>query len=675
MSGCGVWGSVLMRNFTQEEYRLAANVIRGLSIDAIQKANSGHPGLPLGMADVAAVLWLRYLKTCPRFSKWPSRDRFVLSGGHGSAMLYSLLHLAGYKVSLDDLRNFRQLGSCTPGHPELGVTDGVEATTGPLGQGLANAVGMAAAERMLAARFNKPDAPLFDNQTYVFCGDGDMMEGISHEAASLAGHLKLSKLTVFYDSNDITIEGAAGLASSDNTAERFKAYGWKTLSVDGHDYGQIDSAIRRALKSDAPTLIICRTVIGWGSPNKAGSAKAHGEPLGEEEKRLTKRALGLPEDADFYVPDAVRKMFAARNSSMARLCSKWKRMFKEQVSGNPEMAAKWEAFFGGGVPEGLFSESPVFDKPCATRAASGACIQAAALRMPCLVGGSADLAPSNKSWIEDGGTVSSDDFSGRNFHFGIRELGMCAVQNGMIIYGGLRVFSATFFVFSDYMRPAIRVAALSGIPAIYVFSHDSFYVGEDGPTHEPVEQLAALRAMPNVTVIRPADPTETPAAWLAALRNTSGPTAILVTRQTLPLIDRNAYPPASMLEKGAYVLWQRVGGVPDVIVIASGSETVTALKAAQSVGDLNVRVVNMPSWELFEKQPEEYRFSVLDPRCRRRVVVEAGSSFGWERYAGAGAKMITLDTYGASAPYSELERKYGFTVDNVAAVIRRSTAV
>lgn len=652
------------------DYAAAANTIRGLAMDIVQKANSGHPGMPMGMADVAAVLWLKHLNTSATDPLWPGRDRFVLSCGHGSALLYSLLHLAGYPVSIDDLKRFRQLGSITPGHPEFGRTPGVETTTGPLGQGIANAVGMALARHMLAARFDSADPSWFNNYTYVFCGDGDMMEGISHEAASLAGHLKLGRLIAFYDSNKISIEGSTDAAFTEDVAARFKAYGWKILTVDGHDFDQIDKAIRKAKRNlDAPTLVVCQTVIGKGSPNKAGTAKSHGEPLGIDEVKLAKQALGLP-DADFHVPEEVHALFERRNAATRRLAARWKHLHKAALKASPEFAARWKAHFEPEFPDSLEAALPSFEKPTATRAASGTVIQALAKALPCFVGGSADLAPSTKTWIDGVPAVKAGDFSGRNLQFGVREHAMAAIQNGMLYYGGLRPFTATFFVFSDYLRPAARVAAISHLPAIYVFTHDSFYVGEDGPTHEPVEHIAALRAMPNMTVIRPADPTETGAAWLAALRNTTGPTALLLTRQNLPVIDRVKYPAASMLAKGAYTMVQTGEDKPDLIILASGSEVSLALKAAEQLADVNVRVVNMPSWELFAKQPKAYRDAVIDPACTRRLVVEAATSFGWAKYAGTHGTYVTLDRYGDSAPYQDLEKAFGFTVENVVAKAR-----
>ncbi len=654
---------------TPESLNIAANTIRGLAMDGVQAAKSGHPGAPMGLADIAAVLWLKYLKHDPADSRWPDRDRFVLSGGHGSMLLYSLLHLSGYKLPLAELKRFRQVDSLTPGHPEYGHTDGVETTTGPLGQGIATGIGMAIAERMAAARYNAGDAdPVVDHRTWIFCGDGDLEEGISHEACSLAGHLKLDRVTLFYDSNNITIEGPTSLALSDDPKKRFQAYNWHVLEIDGHDFGQIDRAIRKAMKlTGKPVAVICKTHIGKGSPNKQDSHEAHGAPLGEEEVRLTKRALGLPEDQFFHVPEEVYAAFRASASKGKRVHNKWSRRFKEWSAANPDKAAQWQAAFEDRLPADIEASLPVFDpsKAVATRSASGIVLNALAKRLPQLVGGSADLAPSNMTWLKDMGEIKPGDFAGRNFHFGVRELAMAAVMNGVQVHGGFRIFGGTFFVFSDYCRPAMRLAALMGLPVIYVYTHDSFYVGEDGPTHEPVEQIAALRTMPNVTVIRPADPTETGAAWIAALKNRRGPTALLLTRQNMQVIDRSLYPAASNLEKGAYTLWQSGTGTPELTIIATGSEVEIALAAAKRLEGRNVRVVSMPSWELFAAQPAAYRDSVIDPACRRRLAVEAGVPFGWERHIGAEGAIIALDTYGASGPYKELAKKFGFTEDNV----------
>ncbi len=657
---------------TAEDFELVANTIRGLSMDGVQKANSGHPGMPMGMADVASVLFLKHLIHCPSDPGWPDRDRFVLSAGHGSMLLYSLLHLSGYDLPMEELQSFRQLDSKTPGHPEYGETVGVETTTGPLGQGCGNAAGMALAEQMLAARFNTDEHALVDHHTYVICGDGDLMEGVSHEAFSLAGHLGLNKLIVFYDSNRITIEGSTDLAYSDNVRRRFQGYNWNVLEIDAHDYAQIDRAIRRAKREKTrPTLIIANSHIGKGSPNKQDTHDSHGAPLGEEEIALTKQALGMPPDL-FHVPERVREVFAARSRSLKRKANKWRRELKAYAEACPDAAATWNAAQDSALPADLESYLPEFpaDSAVATRSASGKVIQGVTRALPYLVGGSADLAPSNKTLIDDGGDVGPGAFAGRNLHFGIREHAMGAMQNGMALHGGLRVYSATFFVFADYFRPAIRLAALMKLPVIYVLTHDSFYVGEDGPTHEPVEHLASLRCIPGLTMIRPADPTETAAAWVAALKNTTGPTAIALTRQNLPVIDREAHPPASSLEKGGYTLWQSGEGLPDVIVIGTGSEVDLALQAARHLADQgNIRVVSMPSWELFDAQSEAYREDVLPAGCGNRLAVEAGVSQGWDRYVGSGGRTISLDRFGASAPYKQLAEKFGFTVDNVVSAI------
>jgi len=662
-----------MPTLNTDDLKLVANTIRGLAIDGVQAANSGHPGMPMGMADVAAVLWLKHLKHCSANPKWPDRDRFVLSGGHGSMLLYSLLHLSGYKLPIDELKRFRQLGSLTPGHPEYGHTDGVETTTGPLGQGIGNAVGMALAERMLAARFNTETYAPVDHRTWVFCGDGDLMEGLSHEACSLAGHLRLDRLVMFYDSNRITIEGHTDLAMSDDAKKRFQSYNWHVIEIDGHDYNQIDAAIRRALRlTGKPVCIICKTHIGQGSPNKVDSHESHGAPLGVEEVKLTKRNLGLPEDQFFYVPETVYQLFAERSAKMLRAQNKWARTVKTWQQAEPTKADLWRKHMQDELPADLESLLPAFDpaKPMATRSASGVVINALCKTLPQLVGGSADLAPSTMTLMKGEGSVGSNAYTGRNFHFGIREHAMLSAMNGMALHGGFRVFGATFFVFSDYCRPAIRLAAIMNLPVIYVFTHDSFYVGEDGPTHEPVEHIAALRCIPGLTVIRPSDPTETAAAWVAALKHKSGPVALLLTRHNMAVISRTEYPAANNLEKGAYTLWQNGSGTPDLTLLATGSEVELALAAARQLTGVHVRVVSMPSWECFAAQPQAYRDSVLDPQCPRRLALEAGSSFGWDRWIGQNGGTITLDHFGSSGPYKDLAKAFGFTVENVLAKAR-----
>ncbi len=668
-----------MNDKERADFTLAANTIRCLSADAIQKAKSGHPGLPMGMADVASVLWLKYLKHDPLNPQWPDRDRFVLSGGHGSMLLYSLLHLSGYGLTIDDLKQFRQFGSLTPGHPEYGHTAGVETSTGPLGQGIANGVGMALAEKMLAERLNGGlgDFKPVSHKTIVMCGDGDLQEGISHEACALAGRLALDNMILIYDSNKITIEGSTDLADATDAAMRFKAYGWRVLEMDGHDYADIDRTLRKAFanKSGKPTIIITRTTIGKGSPNKQGTAGCHGAPLGDDEIRLVKQGLGFDPDKSFFVPAEVYAAFEKRTRSMHRLSLKWKRQFKVWNAMNPELSAAWRRHFSGELPDNLESLLPAFDlaKPVATRAASGAVLNAIAPSLPQLIGGSADLAPSNNTYLKGLGDVGPGAFGGRNLHFGIRELGMSAIMNGIAVHGGFKVFGGTFFVFSDYCRPALRVASMMKLPVIFVFTHDSFYVGEDGPTHEPVEQIAALRAMPGVTVLRPAEATEVAAAWLWALRSAKGPVALLLSRQNLDIIDRTKFPAASMLEKGAYTLWQSGKGAPDAIAIATGSEVGLALSAAKKAAEetgKNIRVVSMPSRELFAAQPAAYREEVLPSSCAKRLVMEAGVSFGWEGVAEPDGKILSVEGFGLSGPYKALAEHFGFTVDNATAILK-----
>lgn len=657
------------------DFSLVANTIRGLAIDGVQKANSGHPGMPMGTADFAAVLFLKYLNHCPTNPDFPDRDRFVLSAGHGSMLLYSLLHLSGYALSLDDLKSFRQWGSRTPGHPEYGLTPGVETSTGPLGQGCGNAVGMALAEAMLAERFNIGSDQIVDHHTYGLCSDGDLMEGVSHEAFSLAGHLGLHKLIMFYDCNHITIEGSTDLSYSDDVRKRFEGYHWNLLEVDGHDYTAVDQALEQALQEQQrPTLIIGNTCIGKGSPNMAGSHKTHGAPLGIEEIKATKRNLGLPEDRDFYVPEQVRTIFADRLKELEIKKREWQNAFERYRKRHPGKAKLWDLAQKNTLPEKLKSALPTFDpeKPMATRNASHKILQSLAEVVPNLVGGSADLAPSNKTLMEGRGDVGPHNFAGRNLHFGVREHAMGAILNGMALHGMFRVYGSTFFVFSDYFRPSIRLACMMHLPVIYVLTHDSFYVGEDGPSHEPVEHIDALRLIPGMTVIRPADPTETAAAWMVALKNTQGPTAILLTRQDLPVIDRTRFPSARYLEQGAYKLWQSDKGRPEVILIATGSEVSLAMDAARELAkeQLNVRVVSMPSWELFEKQSDKVKKSVLPSYCRLRLAIEAGTTMGWEKYVGPEGRIFGLNCFGASAPYKVLAEKFGFTTENIVKIVR-----
>lgn len=652
--------------------QLCINTIRTLAMDAVQRANSGHPGMPMGMADVAYVLWTRFLKHNPKDPAWPNRDRFVLSAGHGSMLLYSLLFLTGYDLTLEDLMAFRQWGSRTPGHPEYGHTPGVETTTGPLGQGFGNAVGMAIAERFLAATFNRPGFPIFDHYTYAILSDGDLMEGISHEVASLAGHLGLGKLICLYDDNDISIEGSTDITFTEDVAARFRAYRWHVQEVDGYDLEGIAAAIRAAqAETERPSLIICRTHIAYGSPNKQDKASAHGEPLGEEEVRLTKQALGWPPDAHFWVPPEVLPVFRRAVEEGEAAQARWRETFARYAREYPQEAALLERLWRGELPEGWESALPAFsptDGPMATRQASGIVLNALAKVLPTLIGGSADLAPSNQTLLKGFADFQRETPAGRNLRFGVREHGMGAILNGMALHGGLIPYGGTFLVFSDYMRPSIRLAAMMGLPVVYVFTHDSLWVGEDGPTHQPVEHLPSLRAIPNLSVIRPCDASETVEAWRAALQRRSGPTALLLTRQKVPILDRREMAGAENLSRGAYVLRDPLEGWPEVILIASGSEVHVALGAQEILAQWGVRarVVSMPSWDLFEAQPEEYRASVLPPDIPARLAVEAAVPLGWERYVGPYGDVVGVRRFGASAPYEVLMEKFGFTPQTVA---------
>lgn len=655
--------------------QMVANALRVLAMDAVQKANSGHPGMPMGAADMATVLWLRYMRFDPTRPKWPNRDRFVLSAGHGSMLLYGLLHLLGL-LTLEDLKQFRQWGSRTPGHPEYGHTPGVETTTGPLGQGFANGVGMALAERMLAARFNREGFPLFDHYTYGIVSDGDLMEGISHEAASLAGHWGLGRLIYLYDDNDISIDGPTDLAFTEDVATRFRGYGWQVLDVDGHDREAVAQALEEARRDmEHPSLIIAHTHIAYGSPHKQDTAEAHGAPLGEEEVRLTKRNLGWPEEPPFYVPqevyDYVRSIFQVRTQE----ADAWYTLLEEYRKAYPEEARMLDHFLQGTLPPDWNELVPVFGygKAVATRSASGTVLNALARKVPQLAGGSADLTPSNKTALKDETCIRKGDYRGRYIHFGVREHAMGGIANGLALHYW-RPFVATFLVFSDYMRPAIRMAALMGLPVIYIFTHDSIFVGEDGPTHQPVEHLASLRAMPNLVVIRPADANEVAEAWQVALERTEGPTALILTRQEVPTLDRTNLAPASGLRRGGYILAKEPGeGLPDAILLASGSEVALAVEAWERLiqEGIRVRVVNMASWELFEAQPHTYRETVLPPQVTARVAVEAGVSLGWERYVGPQGVVVSVECFGASAPYTVLAEKYGFTVARVVDAVRR----
>jgi transketolase len=644
--------------------RLTANTLRMLAADAVQQAKSGHPGLPLGAADVATVLWTRFLKHNPADPTWFNRDRFILSAGHGSALLYALLHLNGYPMPLEELKRFRQWDSHTPGHPEYDPQRGVETTTGPLGQGFGNAVGIAIAERMLAARFNRPEFPLVDHYTYVLASDGDLMEGVSHEAASLAGHLGLSRLIVLFDDNGISIDGPTDLTCSDDVMGRFAAYGWHTQRVDGHDMAAVDAALRAAQdETERPSLIACRTHIGYGSPRQ-DTARVHGAPLGEEDLRRTKEALDWPLEPWFNVPAAVYERLVRTRERGAAQQAEWEALWDNYRTRNPELAAQWELLVNGKLPGGWEAALPTFEgQAMATRAASGKVLDAIAPHLPWLVGGSADLTGSNNTRPQGAEGVRRDGFSSSYLFFGVREHGMGAILNGLALHG-LRPYGGTFLVFSDYMRPTIRLAAMMGLPVIYVFTHDSIGLGEDGPTHQPVEHLTALRVVPNLVVIRPADANETAAAWKTALERKEGPTALILTRQGLPVVS----PTPSEVERGAYVLAPSgaEGGIPDIVLVATGSEVHLALAARERLAEEGILawVVSMPSWELFDAQPEAYQTAVLPPGVPC-MAIEAGVTTAWARYVGARGRAIGLDRFGASAPYKVLFEELGFTVENV----------
>lgn len=643
---------------------LCVNTIRTLAMDAVQAANSGHPGAPMGLAAAAYVLWTRVLKHNPKNPAWVDRDRFVLSGGHASMLLYSMLHLSGYKLSLKEIKNFRQWGSQTPGHPEYGHTPGVETTTGPLGQGFSNAVGMAMAERHLAAIFNRGSQKIVDHHTYVMCGDGDLMEGIASEAASLAGHLGLGKLVCIYDDNKISIEGSTGLAFTENVAARFRAYHWQVLAVkDGNDLAAIEKALKEARAETAkPTLIALRTHIAYGSPNKQDTHGAHGAPLGVDEVSLTKENLGWPKNRKFYVPENVRREFSKCLDNGRKAETVWNKKFKAYAKKYPELAQNWQKAIAGILPRRWDAGIPTFrdGKAIATRAASGQVLNALAENLPTLIGGSADLAPSNNTIIKSSFDFQKNSYAGRNIRFGVREHAMGAILSGLALHKGIRPYGGTFLVFADYCRPAIRLAALMKLPVTYVFTHDSVAVGEDGPTHQPVEHLAVLRAIPGLTVIRPADATETAAAWRVAIKATDGPVALILSRQNLPVLDRSYYPSATALAKGGYILSDSKGQ-PDAILIGSGSEVSICLEAQRALArqGVAVRVVSMPSWELFERTSQSYKDAVLPLKVTARVAVEAGISMGWERYVGSRGAVVGIDRFGASAPGETVMDKYG----------------
>ncbi|MFI5359201.1 MAG: transketolase [Halanaerobiales bacterium] len=651
--------------------REIANVVRGLSADAVEKANSGHPGLPIGCADIGALLYGEVMKYDPEMPDWPDRDRFILSAGHGSMLLYSLLHLAGFNVSLDDLKNFRQLHSKTPGHPEYGYTEGVETTTGPLGQGFANAVGMAIAEKMLAARFNTAEDKIVDHYTYVLMGDGCMMEGVVAEAASLAGHLGLEKLIAIYDDNEISIEGSTDLAFTEDVAARFRAYNWHVVEgVDGHDFDSLRKAIEEAKSvTDKPSLIVARTKIAYGAPTKEGSADAHGAPLGKEEIRGLKEKIGLPVDEEFYVSEEVKEFFARRKEELKKVREEWEEKFKRWAEKNPELKEEWDNAFELKLPADFRGKVMDFDisSPIATRAASGKVLNGIADLVQYLVGGSADLAPSTKTYLDKYGAIQKDDFSGRNFHFGIREHAMGSIVNGMMAHKGFRPFCATFLVFSDYMRPAVRMAALMKLPVIFVFTHDSFYVGEDGPTHQPVEHVEALRIIPGLKVFRPADAEETKAAWIKAMENTEGPTALILTRQNLPLLGEGNV--LDGVDKGAYVV--KANDNPDVVLMASGSEVSLALETAEILESKGkaCRVVSVLERNDFIAQGRDYVEELTGNYEQFKVVLEAGTASGWYSLLGKNYHIVSVETFGESGPAEKVAEYLGFTAEKIAADI------
>lgn len=666
-----------MKEMTIEEKSI--NTIRTLSMDAVQKANSGHPGTPMALAPAAYALWMNHLRYNPKNPHWFNRDRFILSNGHASMLQYAVLHLTGYDISLDDVKNFRQWGSITAGHPEYHITPGVETTTGPLGQGFMTGVGMAIAEAHLAALFNKEDHTIVDHHTYVFCSDGDLMEGASHEAASLAGHLGLGKLICLFDDNHITIEGDTDLTFSEDIKARFEAYDWHVLDLGdkGNDLKAISGAYAEAKEvEDKPTMIILRTHIGYGSPNKEDTPDAHGSPLGEEEIKKTKAFYGWPEDEHFLVPDDVRSHMHRAVDRGKELEASWKQLVADYGKKHPELAEKFHQYLEQKLPEGWDSDIPHYepsDGPKATRAVSADVINAVAPRLPWLMGGSADLEPSTKTKIKSSGYFQKGQYENRNLAWGVREHVMGAASSGMALHGGVRPFAATFFIFSDYARPAIRLACLMELPVIYVMTHDSIGLGEDGPTHQPIEQLASLRAMPHMCVIRPADANEATYAWRAAIRRTEGPSMLVLTRQGVPVFDQSKVAGAEGLYKGAYVISPEQGDAPDALLLASGSEVQLAMEAQEKLRQegLDARVVSMPSWELFRQQPKSYRDEVLPPEVKVRLAIEAGSPLGWHEWVGDQGDVIGITKFGASAPYKENFKHYGFTVENIATKIKQ----
>lgn len=659
-----------MTTITPELERQAVNTIKMLAVDAVEAAKSGHPGMPMGAADYAFALWAHYLRYNPDDPDWPNRDRFVLSAGHGSMLLYSLLHLAGYDLPMEELERFRQFGSRTPGHPEYGLTPGVETTTGPLGQGFANGVGMAIAAKMAAARYNTPEHRIVDHYVYGIVSDGDLMEGVSSEAASLAGHLGLGNLIYLYDDNRISIEGSTELAFTEDRGKRFEAYGWQVLHIDGHDSAAAVRAIAEAqADTERPSLIVARTHIAMGAPNAVDTAESHGAPLGPDEVAATKEALGWPQEPTFHVPDEVYALFARRKEELRREYDAWQETLQAWVRANPELAAERERALGKCLPDDLEAQllGALSGKPNATRRLSGEVLQKIHELAPYVVGGSADLSPSTSTWMSGADTIERGCFGGHNFHFGVREHAMGSIINGIALYGGFVPFGATFLVFADYMRPPIRLANIMGAQVIYVFTHDSIFVGEDGPTHEPVEQIASLRLIPGMTVMRPADGPEVAAAWAYALRHQEGPTALVLTRQGLPAIERDREFSIAEFNRGAYVVGETDGRAPDVVLVGTGSELQFAAAARRALEErgLAARVVSMPCKELFLRQDEAFREALI-PDGARKVALEAGVRFGWDEVVGRDALFITQDTYGHSAPYQVLMEELGWTDEAVA---------
>jgi transketolase, bacterial and yeast len=660
--------------------QLSIDTIRTLAIDAIEKAKSGHPGMPMGAAPMGYQLFAKNMKHNPSNPEWINRDRFVLSAGHGSMLLYSLLHLSGYDLPMEELKNFRQWGSLTPGHPEFGHTAGVDATTGPLGQGVAMAVGMAMAEAHLAAVYNKEGFDIINHFTYSICGDGDLMEGISHEAASLAGHLQLGKLIVLYDSNDISLDGELNLSYSETVQRRFEGYGWQVLRVeDGNDLAALSAAVAEAqAETGKPTLIEVKTVIGYGSPNKGGKgghAGPHGSPLGADETKLTKQFYGWDENHEFHVPDEVRAHFAEVKKAGEQANAEWDALFASYKAAHPELAKQFEQAVSGDLPEGWDADLPAYtaeDKPMSTRVASGNALNGLAKNVPSLAGGSADLESSTMTHLKGLAQFKPGSYDGRNIYFGVREFGMAAAMNGISLHRGMKIYGGTFFVFTDYLRPAVRLAALMKQPVVYVLTHDSIAVGEDGPTHEPIEQLASIRIIPGLTVIRPADGNETSAAWAYAVENKENPVALVLTRQNLPILEGTVQGARDNVRKGAYVVSEAANGKPAAQLIATGSEVQLAVAAQKALAEegIHVRVISMPSWDLFDKQPKEYKDSVLLPDVKARLAIEMAHPFGWERYVGDQGDILGIDTFGASAPGDRVIKEYGFTVENVVSKVK-----